>query len=311
VNHIIFCLWTVLLLWSSHSRAQGKPVVVVSVEPVALIVKELCGEQCEVITLVPRGVSEHSWQPGPKDIIRVKSADAAIAVGLGLDDRWFKKLGIAPKKLLWLGPKLEPMGWWSDDMSLSHPHQGKASSQHSHDGHHHERLAQDPHVWTDAGRMARAAVFSADHMAVLIPVAAEGLKKRGALVQERLVKLQIQVQARRQTWRVRPVVVFHDVIGYFARRFDLPVLAVSTGSGGHDFSAKMIAEGARRFKDSQIASVMVEREDGTAKNLARELKTTVKQVDFAAARPYPNWDQWYLHIVQSWEDVLKPTVEGR
>ncbi len=101
--------------------------------------------------------------------------------------------------------------------------------------------------------------------------------------------------------------VFHDVVGYFARRFNLPVLAVATGSSGHDLSAKMIADVSKRFKEAHVAAVMVERADGAAKSLARELNTTIKQADFSAATSvYKNYDEWYLGMVQAWEDVLKP-----
>ena len=67
----------------------------------------------------------------------------------------------------------------------------------------------------------------------------------------------------------------------------------------------MIANVANRFKSASVAAVMVERQDGAAKSLARELRTSVKIVDFAAAKSYAKWDDWYQHVVTSWEDVLK------
>jgi peptide subunit release factor 1 (eRF1) len=67
----------------------------------------------------------------------------------------------------------------------------------------------------------------------------------------------------------------------------------------------MIANVARRFKGVSVAGIMVEKEDGAAKSLARELKTTVKVVDFSASGEYAKWDDWYLHIVSNWENILK------
>lgn len=323
------------------TTAAAAPVVLVSIEPLALVIREVCGDQCEVVTLVPRGVSEHGWQPGPKDIVKAKDAHAAIAVGLNFDEKWLKVLGVAPKKVLWIGPLLDPMGWWSDDMTGSmqgwsaksndttndrsndkakdkanDKANNRASDRKSdrkrdhHDAHeqheHHSRLLADPHIWTDAGRMAKAAEISAAHLASIMPASASVFKARARSMSERLIKLQLSVEARRQLWVTRPVVVFHDVAGYFARRFNLPILAVATGSAGHDLSAKMIADVAKRFKDARVAAVMVERSDGAAKNLARELKSTVKQVDFSASSAFKSWDDWYLAMVQAWEDVLQP-----
>ncbi len=288
--------------------ATTKPVVAVSVEPLALIVREICAEVCEVLPLVPKGVSEHSWQPGPKDIVKAKSAVAAVGIGLGFDEAWFKKIGYDETKLLLLGKGLDPMPWWSDDMGAAkketHNHGSKKKSDHA-DHHDHQKLTVDPHVWIDARRMSSAATLISSHLAKSVPAGAAGFQDRARVVADRLLKLQLDVETRRKTWRTRPVVMFHDLAGYFARRFSLPVLAVSVGNGGHDLSAKMIADVSKRFKGSRVAAILVEREDGAAKSLARELNTTVKVVDFSAAKAYQNWDQWYLHIASSWEDVLK------
>lgn len=298
-----------------EQAVAAAPAVNVSVEPVALLVREICSEQCDVFSLVPKGASEHSWQPGPKDVIRAKQAVASIAIGLGFDDAWFKNMGVIPKSVLKLGEQLSPMTWWSDDMSgepkdggRSQTHSKKddhKSKSHNHDDDHDHAGKDDPHVWTDAGRMATAAELISAHLGIYIPSAATEFKHRSKLIVERLTKLQIDTDTRRKGWKTRPVVMFHDTAGYFARRFNLPILSVSSGASGHNHSAKMIANVARRFKDISVAAILVEKDDGAAKSLARELKTVVKVVDFAARRPYQRWDDWYLHIVTAWEDVLK------
>ena len=305
----IFCILVSIQLSSvafgAGSEPPGaKPVVTVSVEPLALIVREICSDACEVLTLVPKGVSEHSWQPGPKDIVKAKKAAAAIGIGIGFDERWLEKIGYAMPMVLWLGKLLDPMPWWSDDMT------GKNHEGHDH-GNSHEHHADrglenlDPHVWVDARRMSLAATAIGTHLAKVIPAGAAGFQSRSTAIADRLLKLQIQVEVRRKAWRTRPVVMFHDLAGYFARRFNLPVLTISAGDSGHDLSAKMIADVARRFKTASIAAVLTEKEDGAAKTLARELKSKVKVVDFSASKSYRSWDDWYLHVVSSWEDVLK------
>jgi len=294
----------------------GSPIVNVSVEPLALLVRELCSDQCEVNSLVPRGASEHSWQPGPKDVIRAKAAVASISVGLGFDEHWFKRMAVVPGSVLKLGEKLSPMTWWSDDMSgdheeksstskNSHHDHGAKHSSHDLDDHDHRSMSDDPHVWTDAGRMSQAIGLIAAHLSNLIPGSNVALSKRAKEISDRLTKLQLDADNRRKNWRTRPVVMFHDTAGYFARRFNLPVLSISSGSSGHDHSARTIANVARRFKGVNVAAVMVEKDDGAARSLARELKTKVKIVDFGAAQSYERWDDWYLQLVTSWEDVLK------
>lgn len=310
------CVTVLFSFLIGATASLAAPIVSVSVEPLALIVREVCQDQCEVHTLVPRGASEHSWQPGPKDVIRAKQAVASIAVGMGFDDSWFQKLNVMPKTVLKLGDKLSPMTWWSDDMSDPKDKKSrdkkKTSRDHNHSehdghesGHHDHEMANDPHVWTDAGRMAVAAELVAQHLSSLIPAAASGFQDRAKSMSARLTKLQIDTDLRRKSWRTRPVVMFHDTAGYFARRFNLPVLSVAAGATGHDLSAKMIANVARKFKGASVAAIMVEKNDGAAKNLAKELKTQVRVVDFTASQTYKNWDDWYLHLVSSWESALQ------
>ena len=292
------------MLLSFSGTLFAKPLVTCSVEPLSLIAREICADACDVLTLVPRGVSEHGWQPGPKDIVKAKTAVASVAVGLNFDELWLKKLDVAPKTVLWLGESLSPMSWWSDDMT------GHAGVHHDHDAdgkgvESQKHSPNDPHVWVDAGRMAKASELISAHFGQIMPDQATQFRARGQIISVRLTNLQLDVDKRRKTWRVRPVVMFHDVAGYFARRFDLPVLSVSSGGAGHDLSARMIANVANRFKSASVAAVMVERQDGAAKSLARELRTSVKIVDFAAAKSYAKWDDWYQHVVTSWEDVLK------
>jgi zinc transport system substrate-binding protein len=206
---------------TTATPASARPIVAVSVEPLALIVREICADSCEVLTLVPKGVSEHSWQPGPKDVVKVKTAVAAIGVGLSFDERWFEKIGYPTASVLWIGKSLDPMPWWSDDMS---------ASSHKATTHDHAHNSIDPHVWVDARRMSSAATMMGAHLAKLIPMAEAAFKSRSQVFSERVLKLQLEVENRRKLWRTRPVVMFHDLAGYFARRFNLPVLSVSAGS---------------------------------------------------------------------------------
>ena len=316
-NAVLGCLfWSILLsvglfnspfepvpaLANVSTEATPRPVIIATVEPIALLVREICDDSCDVLTLIPKGVSEHDWQPKPKEIVRAKNAVASMAIGLGFDDGWFKKIGTNPKSILWLGPILSPMSWWSDDMTGSAKHGPEATT---HKGHEHEHGSVDPHVWVDAVRMGVAAIAVARHLSQVLPAHASGFEGRAKIISERLAALQLAVEARRKSWSSRPVVMFHDVAGYFGRRFGLPILAVASGSSGHDLSARMMGDMSRRFSAANVAAVVVERDGGAAKNLARELKTTIYVVDFAASKNYTKWDDWYLQVVNTWESILK------
>ena len=82
--------------------AAPEPVVeAVETEPLSIVatsnivgewVSIVGGDRVDVLNLIPRGADPHAYQPGARDIARVADADLVFAVGLTLEDLWFKEL---------------------------------------------------------------------------------------------------------------------------------------------------------------------------------------------------------------------------
>jgi len=75
------------------AAAGGRPLVVVSIEPVACLVWEVGGPYVAVVSLVPEGVEFHSYILRPEDIKRAASADVVVVTGhLGWEERLVEAL---------------------------------------------------------------------------------------------------------------------------------------------------------------------------------------------------------------------------
>ena len=72
------------------AAAAGKPVIAVSIFPVASLVEQLTDGWAEVVTLLPASASPHDAECTPDQLRLVARADLLVVVGAGLDP-WAEK----------------------------------------------------------------------------------------------------------------------------------------------------------------------------------------------------------------------------
>jgi zinc transport system substrate-binding protein len=71
--------------------ANGKLNVVTTIFPPYDFVREIAGDQVNLAMLLPPGAESHSFEPTPRDIIRVQNCDVFIYVG-GESDAWVEQI---------------------------------------------------------------------------------------------------------------------------------------------------------------------------------------------------------------------------
>ncbi|HPC78435.1 MAG TPA: zinc ABC transporter substrate-binding protein, partial [bacterium] len=80
-----FILTMILVLTLTQSFAQEKPDVVVSFFPLYDFTRNIGGDRIDLTSLIPFSVEPHDWEPGPRDMVKVSSADIFIYNGAGLE----------------------------------------------------------------------------------------------------------------------------------------------------------------------------------------------------------------------------------
>jgi ABC-type Zn uptake system ZnuABC Zn-binding protein ZnuA len=78
----------------AREASRGKPVIAVSIFPLASLVEQLTGDWAEVVTLLPASASPHNPSFTPDQLRAVARADVLIVVGMGLDP-WAEKAATA------------------------------------------------------------------------------------------------------------------------------------------------------------------------------------------------------------------------
>jgi zinc/manganese transport system substrate-binding protein len=205
-----------------------------------------------VETLMPNGVDPHDWEPSSRDVASLRQADLVVAIGLDLEQGLTDVLEDAESDgtaVLRIAPLVDPLPF--------HDPEHEAAEQEESD---HEHSDLDPHVWLDPIRMARAVEEVATALADIRPDGAwedvsseigDGLRAADAEIREILSDLPPDR---------RRLVTSHDVLGYFAERYEFEIIGVLIPGGTTlaDTSSRDLAELIDTIRESDVAAIFTE-----------------------------------------------------
>ena len=120
---------------SNDKIDSKKPSVVVSTFAIYDVARYIADKNIDIYLLLPPGREVHSFEPTPKDIVRLKRASLFVYNGAGLEP-WVEKF--SSKKSLDLSKFVNLIEF------NKHTH-------HHHHSHNHHSL--DPHYWLDFKNM--------------------------------------------------------------------------------------------------------------------------------------------------------------
>ena len=206
-------LVTVLAAASSAAFGHARPSVVVSIHPLYDLVRQVAGEDADVVRILPVGASPHVFDPTPRDVLRLARADLAVTVG-GLD-RWLRDLldasggGAVRLELLALAAVQELLARDFPDLA---PADGAGV------------LAWNAHVWLDPRTVAAALPDLAAALAEVDPAHGDGYRARAAALAADLAALDAELAALLAPVAGAPFVPFHDAWPYFAARYGLDLV---------------------------------------------------------------------------------------
>ena len=203
------------------------PAVVVSIHPIAQLVRELAGPDLEVRVLLPPGAHADTYEPTPRLAQAIARAELIVKVGGGLDD-WVPTAGPARVLVLTEGVDLGGAGG-------------------------------NPHVWLDpvlvrdrlVPRLA-AALGEADSMA------AEGIRERAGSFSDTLTALDAGIRALLATAPDRRFIAAHPAWTHFAARYGLEQVGVLHPSPGEEIGTRELARLVAEARDRGVRAVIAE-----------------------------------------------------
>ena len=130
----------------------------------------------------------------------------------------------------------------------------------------------DPHIWLSPENAEMMVKNAADGLAALYPQYRDAFTENLAALTARLEDLQRYGEDALKDLSCRELITFHDGFSYFARSFDLTILASIEEESGSEASAKSLAEISTLVETHSIPVVFTETNGSTAgaEAIARE-----------------------------------------
>jgi ABC-type Zn uptake system ZnuABC Zn-binding protein ZnuA len=236
--------------------AQAKLHLVATTPDLASLAEAVGGERVAVSSIVPPGLDPEEYQPRPRDLERLRGADAVIRVGVDYDLWLDRLLGQSHNAALARGAPgyidasvaIALLDVRGAAVGLGHPHG-----------------SGNPHYWLDP---ANAEIVTGNLLEVLARLDPPGAKQ----YERRRIAFLDRLEAKRREWqevlapyRGRALIAYHNNWAYLARRFRLDLAGFIEIKPGVPPSAAHLAGLARTMREKDIA-IIVRQPQEPAKN---------------------------------------------
>jgi len=230
-----------------EQREPGPMRVVVSVPPLAGIVRPLLPEDAEVKVLIGPGSTPHAYELIPSDLSALARADLVVAVGMGLDTRIIET---AQRSASFADVVRfdEAAGLRAPERDgHDHDHADHAGHDHGSDDH---AEGGDPHLWLDPS----LAKLLQESVAEAIGTDKATLDAAHAALDD----LDRTLSVRLNPLLGKSFVTHHDSLSRFSERYGFRVAASVRVLETIDPSPGELSEAARRIEETGAIAILTE-----------------------------------------------------
>ena len=250
--------------------------IFVSIPPQAYVVQEIAGETVEIEVLLPPGQSPTTYEPTPKQMVRLAECDLFLTVGLLFEQRLLRKLtsGLGQMNVVDTreGIKLIPM-------STHH------RSDHAHTGEF------DPHFWLDPNNVKTQATTICRALCLLDSTYRDTMERNLQVLIHRLDSVDAAIREMFAPLRGKRMYVFHPAYGYFANAYGIEQVAIEVE--GKAPSIRQLMATIEQAERDGIKALFAQPQFP-----AQEVQTMAKELSAQVVLLDP-MDQDYLHNL--WE----------
>ena len=248
---------------------EALPTIVVTTSIWSDVVQNVVGEDANVETIIPIGADAHDFAPSSQQVAMIQTADLVVANGLGLEEGLEDVLEAAEAdgvNVLEVAPLVEPIPFALGDED-DHGHDDEDGDRSDEEGEHgQDHDGDDPHVWMDPDRVARAAIEIAEALNALYASIDWMTRAEGYAEELRATGVEAQQMLSVVAEDQRKLVTNHEALGYFADRFEFEVVGVvfPGGSTLSDPSSAELSELVETMEDEGVSTIFGETSSASA-----------------------------------------------
>ena len=229
-------------------------VKVASLHPLMTdLVRQVGGEEVEIVEIGKVGFSVHRFEPTAQDLIEMGACQAVFASGKGIET-YLPDLRDALGDVL-----IVEVGETIPSRSISDQEALCSCCDHDH-SHSDTTNLIDPHWWHDVTNMERAVKVVEKSLVGLAPEHADQFKERSLELRSQYEDLDRWVirQLGKIPEEQRTLVTAHAAFGYFCKKYEMEPVYVLGMSAQHEVPAKELVEELVAIKEKGIRAVFPE-----------------------------------------------------
>ena len=241
--------WLVVALMAAPGAAfaQARLRLVATTADLASLAEAIGGERVAVSSIVPPGIDAEQYQLRPRDLERLRDADAVIRVGVDYD-LWLDRLLMQSQNAaLARGAP----GYIDASVAIALLDvRGTAVAP----GHQHG--SGNPHYWLDPANAEIITGNLLEALARLDPLGAKHYERRRTDFLDRLDVKRREWQAVLAPYQGRPLIAYHNNWAYLARRFRLNLAGFIEIKSGVPPSPAHLAGLLKTMREKDIAIIV-------------------------------------------------------
>lgn len=257
-------LLILLTLFSCQlKKAEEKPLIVVSIYPYEILLKELIGSTAEVVSIIPPSASPHDWSPNPSNLAALNKASLIVTNGLGLEHSLSQTLSQHRDKLLEISDliQLDP----DQDLAVNPGQEGEP----------------DPHIWTSVAYLLRMVDALHPELQKRFPDQADSIASSCGRIKTELSRVDARIRQESSSFKDPGIITYHNSFGYFMRDYGIKHLASVQSSPGKEPGPRELSELGSLIKTNGVKAIFVEPQisQKSAEVLAREFDLKILILD--------------------------------
>ena len=269
----------------SSTPAQGSLKVVATTSIVGDVVAHVLQDKGELTVLMPVGQNPHSYDPAPRDIAAMESADIVFVNGFELEEQLIPVLeGLDGPLVVEVSHGLTPRDAGDEHHDEDeHHHEEDGEDEHHHeeegehdDDHDHEHAAGDPHFWFSPINVMHWVHEIEETLSDVDPANTVTYEKAAEDYEDQLEALDTEIRKLIDTVPQddRKLVVDHAALGYFADEYGFTILGniLPSFSTQSEPSPREIADVIETIEEYDVRAIFV---GGTASQSIMEMAEAV------------------------------------
>ena len=283
ITGMLLTMLVMIIGGCNRGRSDDRAAIAVSFEPQAWMLKQIAGDDYDIVTLLPAGSDPETYQPSISTMKELGKAEAYFTLGT---DGFEKTLASGISSNF---PELKVVDCTEGVEKITGTH-----GHHHDDGHHHDEEEFDPHILSSIKNSITIADNMTGYLALIHPERADKYRESGEKLKNRLKAIDDSISGMHVSGK--SFAMKHPSLSYFARDYELSQIALQ--ADGKEASPLQLRRQMEAMKDSGTKVFIMEKEHASPGD-----EETAKQLGLKTIEVSLNSADWIDDLIKTADEI--------